>query len=56
MLKIENLFSIDAYVIVHTHTPSPLKVMGNEKNGRVKVVSIDRSWFSELSLLIFTSF
>jgi len=29
------------------------KVMGNEKKGGVKVVSFDRSWFSELSLLIF---
>ena len=33
-----------------------LKVMGNEKKGGVKVVSIDRSCFSELSILIFISF
>jgi len=30
--------------------------MGNEKKGGVKVVLIDKSWFSELLLLIFISF
>jgi len=33
-----------------------LKVMGIEKKGGVKVVSIDRSCFKDLSLLIFYSF
>jgi len=35
-----------------------LKIMGNEEKGGggLKLVSIDRSWFSELSLLIFITF